>query len=222
MQDVGLDDSRHRMRRFDMVQHQLRHRQIRSERVLEAMTAVPRHLFAPSEQRERAYESQALSIGFGQTLSDPYTVSLMLECLKLTGHERVLEVGTGSGYQAALLALLAEEVYSVEIVPELARRALETIEQLGFNNVKVVLGDGSVGLALGAPYDAIVVNAAAPEVPSALLDQLQDGGTLAIPVGDSANQKLLRVRKRGGRVTTKEIGSTSFVSLLGRHGWRER
>src|SRR5690606_37559620 len=181
---------------------------------------LPRHLFVPEERMEEAYHDSALPIGFGQTISQPYMVALMLEALGLGGQERVLDVGTGSGYQAALLGLLAREVYSVEIVPELAARARNTIESLGFEHVTVVLGNGSIGLPQAAPFDAIVVAAGAPEVPPSLLDQLADGGRLVIPTGRLGVQDLLRVTKQAGTTHTEPITPCAFVPLLGDEGWQ--
>ena len=214
VQPVQLDDSKLRMRRVNMVEHQLRARRIADERVLGAMNAVPRHLFVPSEARDHAYDDDALPIGFGQTISQPYMVALMLESLQLAGDEKVLEVGTGSGYQAALLGQLAAEVYTLEIVPELASRARAVIEQLGFDNVKVVQGDGYQGLREQAPFSVIVVSAAAREVPRQLVEQLAEGGVLLIPVGEPGNQELLRVHKRAGGVRAQRITSCSFVPLI--------
>ena len=214
VQSVQLDDSKLRMRRVNMVEHQLRERHIVDQRVLEAMNAVPRHLFVPSEQRDHAYDDDALPIGFGQTISQPYMVALMLEAMQLSGEEKVLEVGTGSGYQAALLGQLAREVYSLEIVPELAESARAVVEQLGFDNVHVVLGDGYLGLAEHAPYAAIVVAAGARDIPPALVEQLADGGVMLIPVGEQGSQELFRLQKRGGGVRAEQLTPCAFVPLV--------
>jgi protein-L-isoaspartate(D-aspartate) O-methyltransferase len=218
-QDSG-EEATARSRRETMVLHQLTARNVRDSRVLAAMSTLPRHLFVPSKQALWAYDDRALPIGFGQTISQPYIVALMLEMLVLNGTERVLHVGTGSGYQAALLAMLAREVYSVEIVPALTSRARNTIEQLGFKNVKVVQGNGSIGLPAAAPFDAIVVAAGAPEVPASLLSQLTDEGTLVIPVGGRADQQLLRTRKHAGKISIEEIAPCVFVPLVGEQGWQ--
>lgn len=218
-QDSGEETAAH-SRRETMVLHQLTARNVRDSRVLAAMSTLPRHLFVPSNQASWAYDDRALPIGFGQTISQPYVVALMLQLLELKGTERVLDVGTGSGYQAALLAMLAREVYSVEIVPALTSRARNTIEHLGFKNVKVVQGNGSIGLPAAAPFDAIVVAAGAPEVPTRLLSQLTEEGTLVIPVGDRSRQKLLRTRKYAGRTSVDEIAPCVFVPLMGAQGWQ--
>lgn len=207
-------------RRETMVLDQLTARNIRDSRVRAAMSTLPRHLFVRSQQAPWAYDDRALPIGFGQTISEPYIVALMLEMLELKGTERVLEVGTGSGYQAALLAMLAREVYSVEMVPALTSRARNTIEHLGFKNVKVVQGNGSIGLPAAAPFDAIVVTAAASEVPASLLSQLTQDGTLLIPVGDRSGQQLLRTRKRSGTISVDEIMHCAFAPLAGEQGWK--
>lgn len=213
------DDRRFRFQRESMVTRQLRGRGIRDERVLRAMLALPRHRFVPPEMAHLAYEDNALPIGSGQTISQPYMVALMLEALELKGHERVLDVGTGSGYQAALLGLLAREVYSVEIVPALASSARTALESQGVTNVKVALGNGSIGLPQAGPFDAIIVAAGAPEVPNALTAQLAEGGTLVLPVGGRSYQELVRVRKRKGTTTRESITSCAFVPLVGEQGW---
>jgi protein-L-isoaspartate(D-aspartate) O-methyltransferase len=214
VQPIQLDDSKLRMRRVNMVERQLRGRHIVDQRVLEAMNAVPRHLFVPSEERDHAYDDNALPIGFGQTISQPFMVALMLEAMQLSGSEKVLEVGTGSGYQAALLGQLASEVYSLEIVPELAAGARAVIEQLGFGNVKVIWGDGHQGLPDHAPYAAIVVAAGAREVPPELVEQLADGGVMLVPVGERDSQELLRLQKRVSGVTAEQITRCAFVPLV--------
>lgn len=214
-----VDDHGFRFPREAMVTRQLRGRNIRDERVLRAMLALPRHRFVPPELARVAYDDTALPIGCDQTISQPYMVALMLEALELRGHERVLEVGTGSGYQAALLGLLAREVYSVEVIAELASQARNVLSELGCTNVKVVLGNGSIGLPQAGPFDAIVVAAGAPEVPAALTAQLRDGGTLVIPVGGHGYQELVRVRKRGGTSTREVLTTCAFVPLVGEQGW---
>lgn len=201
-----------------MVRYQLRARGIRDARVLHAMKTVPRHLFLPESAREMAYVDAPVPIGYGQTISQPLMVALMLVALELTENDRVLEVGTGSGYQAALLAMLARHVTSVEIVPQLADRAARTLAELGYDNVDVVRANGSLGWPRGAPYDAIVVAAAAPDVPPALVAQLADGGRLVLPVGRGLDE-LVRVRRRGDRVTQEELGGCAFVPLVGANGW---
>jgi protein-L-isoaspartate(D-aspartate) O-methyltransferase len=203
-----------------MVEEQLRRRGIHDQRVLEAMRSVPRHLFVPSPWRAQAYEDMPLPIGQQQTISQPYIVALMLEALQLTGTERVLEVGTGSGYQAALLGWLTHHVYTVEIIPELVQSARQILSRLGYKNVEVVTANGSIGWKAGAPYDAIIVAAASPVVPPSLVDQLQEGGRLVLPVGEFFSQVLLRVRKQQGKIVTENLGGCAFVPLVGEEGWK--
>jgi protein-L-isoaspartate(D-aspartate) O-methyltransferase len=207
--------------RHDMVARQIRDRGIRSARVLEAMESVPRHLFVPAERVREAYADEPLPIGEGQTISQPFMVAAMAEALSLDGHERVLEVGCGSGYQAAVLSRLACEVIAVETQPALAESARERLTRLAYANVIVEEGDGSAGRPVGAPYDAILVTAAAPEIPQPLIDQLAEGGRLVIPVGGSKHQELLRIVKREGRTAEQSLYSCRFVPLLGAYGWRQ-
>ncbi len=206
--------------RRDMVEHQLRKRDIRSERVLEAMGEIPRHEFVPEESRDYAYDDQPLPIGEGQTISQPYMVASMTETLELTGVERVLEIGTGSGYQAAVLSRLAAEVFTVESRTMLALSARERLARLGYGNVHVHAGDGTLGLPDFAPFDAILVAAAAPEIPPPLAEQLAEGGRLVVPIGGGENQDLVRARKRDGRLVLENLYACRFVPLLGRHGWQ--
>lgn len=205
-----------------MVELQLRRRGIRDERVLAAMGEVPRHEFVPPELLREAYEDHPLPIGSGQTISQPYIVAAMVEALALQGPERVLEVGTGSGYQAAVLARLAARVFTIECDPMLARTSRERLERLGFGDaVEVIEGDGSAGYPPEAPYDGILVAAAAPDVPPQFLEQLVEGGRLVIPVGDRSSQELRLIRKIGGTPVVSKLGYCRFVPLLGSHGWEE-
>jgi len=201
-----------------MVQEQLIERGIRDDRVLSAMRSVPRHLFVPESVRRAAYSDQPLPIGWQQTISQPLMVALLLEALELRGDETVLDVGTGSGYQAALLARLARRVLSVEIVPELAYLASGTLERLRVRNVTVVVADGGLGAPEAAPFDAIVVAAASPSVPPPLVAQLADGGRLVVPVGTGTWQRLVRVRRSGRELTEQQLGACAFVRLRGAHG----
>lgn len=203
-----------------MVARQIRDRGIRDERVLKAMQAVPRHLFVPLACVAEAYADEALPIGEGQTISQPFMVAAMADALSLTGHERALEVGAGSGYQAAVLSLLAREVIAVEAIPALAASARERLARLGYANVRVEEGDGSEGWPAAAAFDAIVVSAAAPHVPQPLIDQLVEGGRLVVPVGMTEHQQLLRIVKRDGRAIEQSLLACRFVPLVGRHGWR--
>jgi protein-L-isoaspartate(D-aspartate) O-methyltransferase len=199
-----------------MVRHQIAARGVRDPRVLDAMLRVPRDRFVPAAHLADAWADRPVPIGRGQTISQPYMVALMSEALGLRGRERVLEVGTGSGYQAAVLGELAAEVFSIERIAELAGTAARTLEELGCTNVTVVVGDGCRGLPEHAPFDAVLVAAAAPEIPAALRDQLADGGILVVPVGESAAvQVLTMVRRTGGRFTVEEGTGCRFVPLIG-------
>lgn len=194
---------------------ELQSKGIRNARVLDAVRRVPRAAFVPPSVRERAYDDVPLDIGHGQTISQPSVVALMTEQLGLTGNERVLEIGTGSGYHAAILATLAHEVYSVELVPELASGARLRLVRAGYRNVHVKQGDGTLGWREYGPYDAVVVTAAAPSVPRALIDQLNEGGVLVMPIGEvDGRQVLVRGVKRGIKLRTKEIAEVRFVPLL--------
>lgn len=205
-----------------MVENQLAGRGIHDRRVLEAMRSVPRHCFVPQEYRDMAYSDGPLPIGTGQTISQPYIVAFMSEAVALTGSERVLEVGTGSGYQAAVLASLAKEVHSIERHTALAEIARQTLGELGYPNVTVHMGDGSKGLPEFAPYQAIVVTASAPKVPKPLLDQLDEGGRLILPVGDRWGGQTLQLWERQGDLFEHEtILAVAFVPLHGEHGWKE-
>ncbi len=215
---VSISDTYGSPRR-DMVERQLRKRNIRSESVLEAMETVPRHEFVPEELRDRAYDDEPLPIGEGQTISQPYMVASMTETLELTGVERVLEIGTGSGYQEAVLSQLAAEVFTDESRTALALSARERLARLGYSNVHVHAGDGTLGLPEFAPFDAILVAAAAPEIPSPLAAQLAEGGRLVVPVGGVENQELMRARKRDGQLFLETLYACRFVPLIGRHGW---
>lgn len=205
--------------RRDMVARQIRSRGIHSARVLEAMETVPRHLFVPSQFVPGAYSDEPLPIGEGQTISQPFMVAAMAEALSLEVYERVLEVGAGSGYQAAILSRLAASVIAVEMQPSLAAAAREHLSALGFTNARVEVGDGSAGWPAEATYDAILVTAGAPEVPQPLIEQLEEGGRLVIPVGPPDQQELMRIVKREGRTTKQTLYACRFVPLLGRYGW---
>ena len=207
--------------REQMVETQLVSRGICSPRLLDAMRSVPRHAFVPLEYHFAAYADGPLPIGSDQTISQPYIVALMTELLELTGSERVLEIGTGSGYQSAVLAELAKEVHTIERHPSLARSAQYTLKKLGYKNIFVHTGDGSKGLPEFAPFDGILVTAAAPVVPQSLLSQLKDGGCLVIPVGSRGNQFLERWQRKGQSNICETILSVAFVPLIGEEGWQE-
>jgi protein-L-isoaspartate(D-aspartate) O-methyltransferase len=204
-----------------MVRIQIAARGVRDPAVLEAMAKVPRHAFIGEHLAPYAYSDQALPIEEGQTISQPYIVALMAEALALRPPDRVLEIGTGSGYAAAILSHIAAEVISVERLPRLAAGARERLERLGYTGVRVEEGDGTIGWPELAPYDAIQVTAGAPEVPPSLLDQLVDGGRLVIPVGTSrTHQMLIRVtREPGGRLRRDELATVAFVPLVGKQAW---
>jgi protein-L-isoaspartate(D-aspartate) O-methyltransferase len=213
------DADRYARERALMVERQLRSRGIRDKRVLDAMSQVPRHEFVPSEFRTQAYEDHPIPIGEDQTISQPFIIAVSLEALALTGTETVLEVGTGSGYQTAVLAALARFVYSIERYAQLAEGAETILARLGFHNVKVVVGDGSRGLREYAPFDAIVVSAAAPTIPKSLLDQLADSGKMVIPVGPPHAQELDLVRKQEGKPVVEVLEGCRFVPLVGGEGY---
>ena len=195
---------------------------VRDLNVLRAFDLTPRHLFVPTGMRHRAYEDSALPIGNGQTISQPSTHARYLEHLKLTGAERVLEIGTGSGYQTVLLAHLAAQVFSIERVGSLAESARQAIRAAGVRNVSLLAGDGTLGWRDYAPYDAVLVTAGSPGIPSPLRDQLADGGRMLIPLGDRDEQILTVVTRRGPGLERRDIGAVRFVPLVGAHGWPAR
>lgn len=207
-----------------MVERQLRQRGIRDAKVLAAMGALPRHLFVPERQRASAYEDRPLLIGDGQTISQPYIVAFMTELLELRGSEKVLEIGTGSGYQTALLAELASDVFSIEILPRLSERAKKNLAELGYRNIELKTGDGFYGWEEKAPFDAILVTAAAPRIPDALWRQLREDGRLVMPLGDSAGreQKLIRATKKAGQPVIENFTAVLFVPMTGAIEGRSR
>lgn len=206
-------------KRARMVEEQLRGRGIRDERVLAAMAKVPREEFISSEDADNAYGDYPLPIGAGQTISQPYIVASMVEALELLAQDRVLEVGSGTGYQAAILGELAGEVWTIERHAELANKAREILQRLGYSNVQVETGDGSLGLPERAPFDKILVAAAAPRVPDKLVAQLADGGRLVVPVGTRFEQQVFAVRKVGGQTVITPREACRFVPLVGEQGW---
>lgn len=210
-----------RRAREEMVKNQIKTRGITDERVLEALRKVPRHEFTLEEYQTEAYADHPLPIGSGQTISQPYIVALMTEQLDLEGNEKVLEIGTGSGYQAAILAELAGEIHSVERVPELAEKAQKNLSRLGVKNVSVHVGDGTLGWLEDAPYDAIIITAGTPTMPEGLADQLSDGGRLVAPVGSRWQQMLELWIKREGEIEKREVLPVVFVPLIGEKGWDE-
>lgn len=204
-----------------MVEEQLKVRGIADIRVLEAMAAVPRHLFVDEHLEDKAYEDCALPIGEGQTISQPYMVASMTELLELKGDEKVLEIGTGSGYQSAVLSMLASEVYSIERIQTLASRARKVLDRLDYNNVHVIVSDGTLGLPDLSPFDGIIVTAGAPEIPQHYVEQLKIGGRLVIPVGSRYSQVLYQIKKKESDVSTKVSTACVFVPLIGKNGWQE-
>ena len=204
-----------------MVESQIAGRGVSDAEVLRAMVRVPRHLFVDAALRDRAYSDNALPIGHGQTISQPYMVALMTEALRLSGGEKVLEIGTGSGYQTAVLAEIADRVFSIERVAPLYRRARELLDHLGYHRVVLRHGDGTLGWRDQAPFDAIIVTAGAPHVPAELREQLAEGGRLVIPVGDRSLQSLLRITRREGGDLREDLGGCIFVNLIGRDAWAE-
>ena len=206
-------------RRKRMVDEQLVARGIQDRRVLSAMATTPRHVFVDEALRERAYDDHPLPIGHGQTISHPYTVALMTEALELQGTERVLEIGTGSGYQTAILARICANVFTIERIAALATRARKVLDHLSLYNVALRVGDGTIGWNAEAPFDAIIVTAGTPQLPRPLLSQLRAGGRLVVPVGEEESQSLLRLRVDASGVTEEYIGDCRFVKLLGRYGF---
>lgn len=211
-----LSDEDFAARRESMVKRQVEDRGIRDRRVLDAMRRVPRHEFVPEEFRESAYEDRPLGIGYGQTISQPYIVAFMSEQLAPKPGDRILEVGTGSGYQAAVLSKLVTDVYSIEIVPELAQRSAEVLKKLGIANVHTKAGDGYQGWSEHAPFDGIIVTCAPDHIPNPLIRQLKEGGKLIIPVGDLGDQALYLLEKRQGNIERKAILPVRFVPMTGK------
>jgi protein-L-isoaspartate(D-aspartate) O-methyltransferase len=207
--------------RARMVEEYVAGRGIKDERILQAMREVPRHLFVPTLVATQAYGAGALPIGAKQTISQPYIVARMIELLDLTGKEKVLEIGTGTGYQAVVLSKLCAKVFSIERINELALRAAEMIRTLKIHNASVKVFDGTYGWSDQAPFDRIIVAAAAPEVPKPLLEQLSRTGKLVIPIGEAGNQRLARVMRVGTRVQIEDCGTAEFVPLVGKFGWKE-
>jgi len=204
-----------------MVQEQLIPRGIKNPKVLDAFYKVERHKFVPQDLIAGAYGDFPLAIGEGQTISQPYIVALMSECLDLRGQEKVLEIGTGSGYQTAILAQLCQMVYSIERIESLATRAKNQLEELGYSNIKIMIDDGTLGWPKAAPFERIIVTAASPRIPQPLIEQLKDPGKLILPLGDTFSQVLTVVEKKDEKLHSTEICGCVFVSLVGKHGWKD-
>ncbi len=211
----------YRRARERMIQDQIVARSISDRKVIEALRRVPRHLFVGEGFRDRAYGDYPLPIGEGQTVSQPYMVALMTQALALQGHEKVLEIGTGSGYQTAVLAEIVPRVFSVERLTPLARRARQLLDELGYHGVTIRTSDGTRGWAEEAPFDAIIVTAGAPDVPEKIPEQLGEGGRMVIPVGDAQSQSLLRITRHDGEFIRETLGGCVFVKLIGQYGWAE-
>jgi len=205
--------------RESMVENQLRRRGIKDELVLKAMEKVPRHEFVPEEHKERAYGDFPVPIGYGQTISQPYVVAAMTEALRLKGNEKVLEVGAGSGYQAAILAEVAKRVYTVELIHELVEKSSKILKKLGYTNVKVVEGNGEGGFKEGFPYNGILITAACHKIPEQLQEQLNEGGRIVVPIGDRAFQELFVFTKKKGDFERAFLFDCRFVPLVGESGW---
>jgi protein-L-isoaspartate(D-aspartate) O-methyltransferase len=206
--------------RLKMVEEQITSRGIKDARLIAAMKKIPRHLFVEEALQSQAYTDHPLPIGEKQTISQPYMVALMTEALLLTGKEKVLEIGTGSGYQTAILAELCEKVFSIERIRPLAIRARKLLYELGYFNVEIKIFDGTFGWREESPFDAILVTAGSPDIPQPLIDQLAAGGRLVIPVGDTFIQELFRVTKIEGGVKKEDMGGCRFVKLIGEYGWK--
>lgn len=209
--------------RHRMVEEQIIRRGVTNPLVISAMKKVPRHLFVPKDLIHKAYEDRPLPIGHEQTISQPYIVAYMTQALRLVGGEKVLEIGTGCGYQAAVLAEIAKEVYTIERIAELAEKAKNTLKSLNYNNVHVVVGDGTLGLDEFAPYDAIIVTAGGPKIPKTLIEQLKVGGSLVMPVGEyKYGQTLTRITKGvNGKINEEKLIDVLFVPLIGDEGWKQ-
>lgn len=204
-----------------MVQNQIVARGVKDDRVLSAVEKIPRHLFVPEGVRTHAYDDRPLEIGEGQTISQPYMAAYMTQVLEVAPEDKVLEVGTGSGYQAAVLSVLSARVHTIERFPDLAQRAGHVLNRLACDNVCIHVGDGTLGYPEAAPYNAIIVTAGAPEVPEALKQQLAPGGRLVCPVGRRENQRLVRMRREGDTLVAEDLMGCLFVPLIGAHGWSE-
>jgi protein-L-isoaspartate(D-aspartate) O-methyltransferase len=215
-----MGSDHYRLAREKMVRQQIEARGVRDRAVIDAMLKVPRHIFVDEALLSSAYGDSPLPIGKNQTISQPYIVALMTEALGLEGGEKCLEIGTGCGYQTAILAEIAGKVFSVERIPWLLSKARRNLDALGYHNVVLKLDDGTWGSAQEAPFDAIIVTAAAPEIPPPLLDQMADPGVMVIPVGDSYSQTLVKIVKQGGETTRYNLTQVRFVKLVGDHGWK--
>jgi protein-L-isoaspartate(D-aspartate) O-methyltransferase len=208
--------------RHKMIEEQIKRRGVKDPATLKAMNLVPRHEFVPSLLKDSAYDDTPLPIGLGQTISQPYIVALMTQSAELKPEESVLEIGTGSGYAAAVLSRIVNQVFTVERIEDLTKRAKSRYQELGYHNIEVKSGDGTLGWKEKGPFDAIIVTAGAPIIPKSLVEQLKPGGRLIIPVGDTFSQKLLRIRKgKDGKITEETVEYVRFVPLIGEEGWKQ-
>ncbi len=214
-----FNEEQYKMLRENMLSVQIKARGINGKEVLTALRKIPRHLFIPEQQREYAYEDFPLPIGESQTISQPYMVALMTQALNLKKHEKVLEIGTGSGYQSAVLSRIAKEVYTVEKIESLGLKSEKIFKELGHKNIKVKIGDGTEGWSEHAPYDGIIVTAGSPQMPKPLIEQLSENGRIVIPIGNSFSQDLIVARKTKGELTQRTICGCMFVPLIGKYGW---
>jgi protein-L-isoaspartate(D-aspartate) O-methyltransferase len=205
-----------------MVDEQLMMRGIKNQRLLDVFKKIERHKFIPENLWDSAYADFPVPIGEGQTISQPYIVALMTECLNLTGQEKVLEIGTGSGYQTAILGELADQVYSIERFENLAKRAENILNELGYTNIKIKIGDGTLGWPQASPFDRIIITAASPRIPLPLIEQLKENGKLILPLGESFSQVLTVAEKKKGKLDSIEICGCVFVPLVGKYGWQNR
>lgn len=219
---VGLTDAQngYYIARKRMIDEQILARNIRDSRVIKAMSEIPRHLFVPEALRDQAYSDYPLNIGEGQTISQPFIVAMMSELLELKGTERVLEIGTGSGYQAAVLALLCKHVYTIERIRSLANKARRVLYDIGIMNFTLRIGDGTMGWPEEAPFDGIICTAGSPSIPKVYVDQLAEGGRLIIPVGDQFTQQLVVAGKVNGSIQQRAVSGCRFVKLIGKYGWQ--
>ena len=219
--DMDNDDRKYARKRDEMVRKQIEARGVTDPKVLAALRAVPRHRFVSEALMDQAYGDFPLPIGEGQTISQPYIVAEMTQALQIDGEDRVLEIGTGSGYQAAVLAEIAHRVYTMERIHAILIRARKLFDELRYHNIVTRYSDGTVGWKDESPFDAIIVTAGAPQIPPSLVQQLADGGRMIIPVGDQYSQELIKIYKDGGEVRQSSLGGCRFVRLVGEEGWKE-
>jgi protein-L-isoaspartate(D-aspartate) O-methyltransferase len=216
-----LSEKDYEMLRENMVEYQIKSRGMSDEKILKSMRRIPRHLFVPEQQRIYAYEDFPLPIGEGQTISQPHIVALMTSLLRLKGREKVLEIGTGSGYQAAILSKIAKEVYTVEKIASLGLKAEKLFKELGYRNIKVKISDGTEGWSEHAPYDGIIITAGSPQIPKPLIGQLSENGKIIAPIGGSSVQDLIVAENIKGKLSQRAICGCMFVPLIGKYGWEK-